>query len=137
MLTAKKIVVYFDSMPTPNASADREPPRAATGLVQLRQRPAAKMQSATTTALSGVAMAEPTAMTSVRLKYSAAVAPTRSSLNRIAPDRHTAQLAGRASRTPNTRTPNSLLPNSVVPRPDQNGIDRRMIVITAGNIFRP
>ena len=58
-------------------------------------------------------MIEPAAMTSVKLKYSAALAPTASS-NRIVPARQTAQVAGKASNTPIARTPNSLLPNSVV-----------------------
>ena len=67
MLTAKKIVVYFDSMPIPNATpiASHHAPRpVSNSLTSVSSKKAA----AATTALSGVARIDPAAMTSVRLK---------------------------------------------------------------------
>ena len=67
MLTAKKIVVYFDSMPIPKASpiASHQAPRPVCwSLASVSSRKVV----AISTGLSGVAKTEPTAMASVRLK---------------------------------------------------------------------
>ena len=67
MLTEKKNVVYFDSIPTPNATptASHHSPRPVSWSLT---KVSIKNAIETTSALSGVASAEPAAMRMVRLK---------------------------------------------------------------------
>src|ERR1700684_4417083 len=113
MLAAKRNIVYFDKMPIPKTTLITSH-HLARPVVRSLANVSSRNAVAATSGPSGVAMIDPAAMTSVKLKYSAALAPTVSP-KRIVPDRQTAQVAGKASSTPIARTPNSVLPNSVVP----------------------
>ena len=114
MPTAKKIVVYFDSMPTPNARpiASHHAPRPVFVKLDERQQQKCRRDHDRIVGRRD-GRADGHDQRQIEIERRGGADPLVVEQDRAgAPD---AQLAGNASSTPNTRTPNSVLPNSVVP----------------------